>query len=109
MTCPRCGTEFKTIACPACLERASREAVMRAQPDWITKARTGQCDFILARFQQHKPHVQLFGDPNHAFCGQPLAEFKRTKLPYVGLTPDAVCPQCFRIVAGILKTTVEAL
>jgi len=110
VTCPRCGTEYKTLACPDCVERAGRVAAMRQQPEYLEKVRAGTYDLILARFQNHKPHVQLFGDPNRAFCGISLTNSpRRTRCGWWEFaSASAVCSQCTQIIGEILKPPVEA-
>jgi len=110
LTCAKCGTTYRTLFCPACLERISREEALRAQPEYLEKVRAGTYDLILARFQSHKPHVQLFGDPNRAFCGVSLTNSpRRTRCAWWEFVSDSVCSQCAQAIAGILKIPLEAL
>jgi|GEM_PF-3477747 len=109
MTCQRCGATYTSLVCPDCIERACRVSSMRQQPEYLEKVRAGTFDFILARFQNHKPHVQLFGDPNRSFCGISLTNSpRRTRCAYWEFVSASVCSQCAQIIAEILETTTEA-
>jgi hypothetical protein len=101
--CPDCGTEYKTLVCRDCIDRIARAALLRSQPHYLEKVRAGAFDFILARFRNHKPHIQLFNDPNRAFCGVSLTNTpRRSKCPFASLTPDSACSQCFQVVTDLL-------
>jgi hypothetical protein len=109
MICPRCGATYNTLVCPVCTERRNREAVMRVQPTFLAKAFAGQFDLTLVRKQHHKPHVQLFGDADRGFCGEPLVGGHRAAIAYNLLLVDSICPLCAGVIANLMNTTVDAL
>jgi hypothetical protein len=109
MICTRCGATYVTIVCPDCIERVNRESMLRRQPPFLARAFTGQLDLILVRKQQHKPHVQLYGDEARAFCGEPLTGGTRNSVAYNLMAIDSICRQCATVIADLMNTTVEAL
>jgi hypothetical protein len=103
-TCRRCGTSYDTLACPLCIERFSREESLRQQPHYLEKTRSGTYDYLLATYQQHKPHVQLFGNPNQAFCGISLSNMpRRTKCSFYAFNPDDICSECVKVIVALTK------
>lgn len=109
MTCSRCGAIYNTLVCPACTERVNRESILRGQPPYLARAFAGEFDLILCRKEKRKPHVQMFGDERHAFCGESLAEGRRTKISTNVLLIDSICEPCAQVIADLMQTTVREL
>jgi hypothetical protein len=109
MMCPRCKQTYVGLACEHCAERGSREGLLAQQRQFLPALFAGRSDFTLARPGRGKFHIALIGDPDHAWCGQPIAKLQRRRVTYSQLLPNTLCPACREQLAALRGVAVEAL
>lgn len=102
MICPKCGVEYTGLACEACLEWRSFQALVNLQATHLDSVRRREYAFHGARTCSMRPwHLMLFGDPARAYCGahiqKPRANNRRD-IPYADLKElgRALCPACLQ-------------
>jgi hypothetical protein len=92
------------------VERINRNAILAEQPPYLVRVADRRLDLRLAQKEHRHPHIELFGDPNRAFCGEPLAGgIRRSRAPYSEGLVGAICPQCAEVIAGLMKPAGEVL
>jgi hypothetical protein len=96
MTCPICGREYTDLVCKPCAERTGLIALLAYQPPYLTRVAAGEEPLKLARQGKGRFHVELCGDPGHAFCGQPLEHATRQRVAWRELKRDRLCAACMR-------------
>lgn len=105
MKCPTCHADLpkSVLACPCCIEQRSHAAYVEYQRLFLPAILNGQSDLRFARTVQGLPHLELFGDPHHAYCGLPLKQPRRSRRPYKQFDSGQICAACCTVLQQLLE------
>ena len=100
MICPQCRREVPAndLACKTCAAQNSRAAFLVYQRQFLPAVLAGNLPIHTRRGRAGGAdyHIELFGDPEHAWCGVPTAGLKRDHVkvaPFV-TAPLGTCKEC---------------
>ena len=96
MTCPTCHVEVEGLICRACFLQRARDALLREQRTYSPGVLEQRTELRLARpVRTGRFHFELFGNPNEAYCGQPLERAaQRERQFYTNTVQGTACPGC---------------
>lgn len=74
MICSVCRSSYEAFVCPVCLAKKSREAYLNQQRLFVPRVLSGRLELRLSRHRRSDAvrHIELFEEPTHAYCGEPL-------------------------------------
>jgi hypothetical protein len=108
MICRRCNRVMAgdkiSIFCSACIERASHEAFIQMQRLVLPRFISGEYPLTFGAVNaNHYAHIQLIGEPTHAWCGERMSG-KRYQKPFAFLDRTAdLCPRCESAIRDMAK------
>lgn len=108
MTCPTCKFSYSQLVCPNCTSKRARQAYLDRFRDLLPAIIEGKILLRTAQAAMGRKHLELYGDPMHALCGEALAEkMRRTHMEYHDGVLRLLCPKC-RETLNEMTTTAQS-
>jgi hypothetical protein len=117
MKCRKCGSTIPEpkLVCVYCTEKASSEAYLKLQRNYIPEILSGETKLQLAPppFAPPAPaaiapsHIQLIQERRHAYCGAELSHQKRSQHSYQLINRDLICPACLEVLDKMIKESPQ--
>lgn len=94
--CPRCKELIHGLACANCAAKASQAAVLERQREAMPQILDGTFALTLGRVNNSAhAHIQLIGDPLHAWCGEAMNRAQRWERMFEKLDDTiSLCKRC---------------
>jgi hypothetical protein len=97
------------MICAACTESVCREGVIQMQRLVLPRFLNGEYPFRSGSVNNNPYyHIQLIGEPTHAWCGERMNHSRRKVLLYSDLERIAdLCPRCRTAIREMAKELQE--
>lgn len=97
--CPVCSREMENLVCRACQADRQRTGMLQHQRRFLETWLEGTIDLRVSN-KNGVPHLQLFDDRWHTYCGQDL--FGITNRDFVRVLPRSLCPDCVAVFDSLI-------
>jgi hypothetical protein len=95
MLCPECGNQFKGVVCVLCRARRARNGMLLHQRRFLETWLAGSIELRVRR-KGGQPHLELFDDRWHTYCGIDLFDVPPLR-EHVRDLPTDLCLECLKV------------